>query len=208
MEDAAQAAAYAAADFSEPHEAFVAAFRAKFPEHAPRHALDLGCGPGDVTWRFAREYPGAEVVGVDGSAAMIEAGRELVARSGVRLTMVCGYLPGAMLPRSSFDTLISNSLLHHLRDPATLWRAIRAHAEPGAAVFVMDLSRPATREDAARIVDTYAAGEAEVLRTDFFCSLLAAYRPEEVRAQLAAEGLSGLAVETTSDRHFIVYGRR
>jgi hypothetical protein len=55
-------------------------------------------------------------------------------------------------------------------------------------------------------VETYAATEPEVLREDFFASLLAAYTVEEVRAQLAAAGLD-LAVAETSDRHLQAWGR-
>ena len=51
-------------------------------------------------------------------------------------------------------------------------------------------------------------GDPEVLRQDFRNSLIAAYRPDEVRAQLAAAGLAHLAVEQVTDRHLLVTGRR
>jgi hypothetical protein len=78
---------------------------------------------------------------------------------------------------------------------------------PGAWLFVMDLVRPPSQAQARRLVDLHAAGEAEVLRRDFYNSLLAAYRPEEVSAQLAAADLSSLETEVVSDRHLIVWGR-
>jgi hypothetical protein len=46
-----------------------------------------------------------------------------------------------------------------------------------------------------------------LLRRDFYNSLLAAYRTDEVRAQLEIAGLGHLESETVSDRHFIVWGR-
>jgi hypothetical protein len=70
----------------------------------------------------------------------------------------------------------------------------------------MDLMRPASRADAHALVERYASGEPAVLRTDFCNSLLAAYRPEEIKAQLQAARLSHLAIEVISDRHFIVWG--
>ncbi len=70
---------------------------------------------------------------------------------------------------------------------------------PRAHLFVMDLLRPDTPEDAAATVNAYAADEAEVLRRDFHNSLLAAYRPEEVAALLDAAGLAHLRVEQVSD---------
>ena len=46
--------------------------------------------------------------------------------------------------------------------------------------------------------------EPPVLKRDFYNSLLAAFEIEEVRAQLAAAGMSGLSVRTVSDRHLLV----
>lgn len=208
MDDPVQARAYAQADFSEPHEAFVRHFQGRFPGHAPVRVLDLGCGPADVTARFARAYPQAKVLGVDGAETMIALGREALARAGLaqRVSLLAARLPGAALPAHGFDTVISNSLLHHLPDPAVLWEAVRAHAVPGAAVFVMDLARPASREQAQALVDRYAGAEPEVLRRDFHNSLLAAFTAEEIRVQLARAGLA-FAVERLSDRHVAVYGR-
>ena len=69
MDDPEQARAYASADFSEPHQAFVERFTQCFPGHAPRRALDLGCGAADITIRFARAYPDCELTAVDGAPA-------------------------------------------------------------------------------------------------------------------------------------------
>jgi trans-aconitate 2-methyltransferase len=46
---------------------------------APRYVADLGCGPGQLTATLADRWPGAEVLGVDSSAEMIEAADELLA---------------------------------------------------------------------------------------------------------------------------------
>jgi 2-polyprenyl-3-methyl-5-hydroxy-6-metoxy-1,4-benzoquinol methylase len=102
--------------------------------------------------------------------------------------------------------VISNSLLHHLADPQVLWRTVVDCAEPGAAVFIMDLRRPDAREQAGRLVQEYSGNEPEVLRRDFFNSLLAAYRLEEIAAQLARVNLSCLQVEAVGDRHVVVHG--
>lgn len=55
MEERQQACAYAAADFSEPHNRFIELFQEAFPGLGIEgYALDLGCGPGDIAMRFAR----------------------------------------------------------------------------------------------------------------------------------------------------------
>jgi trans-aconitate methyltransferase len=208
MDEAAQARAYAAADFSAPHDRFIELFRARFPAPEPQGCvLDLGCGPGDITRRFARAFPGCTLHGVDGAAAMLHHAEEMQRGSELesRIRYIQGYLPGATLPAERYVTLISNSLLHHLADPMVLWHSIIRHGAPGAAIFVMDLMRPDSRAAAEALVTQYAAGEPEVLRHDFFHSLLAAYRPDEVQAQLAAAGLD-LRVAVVSDRHLTVSG--
>lgn len=208
MDEPEQARAYAHADFAEPHQAFVERFHQCFLDHRPRRVLDLGCGAADVTIRFARAWPESKLTGVDGAAAMLLFAREAIARAGLdnRIELQQTRLPDTALPRRIFDTVISNSLLHHLHDPRTLWRTVMQHAAPGAAVFIMDLRRPDSRERAGALVHEYAAAEPEILRRDFFNSLLAAFRPEEITEQLAQAGLT-LRAEAVGDRHIIVHGK-
>jgi len=208
MDEPEQARAYAGADFSEPHQAFVERFAQCFPRHRPRRVLDLGCGAADITIRFARAHPGCDLTGVDGAPAMLALAKEAITRVELdhRVHLREVRLPDKTLVQHAFDTLISNSLLHHLADPQVLWCTLKDCAAPGAALFVMDLRRPDTREQAGRLVQEYSGNEPEVLRRDFFNSLLAAYRPEEIAAQLARVNLSCLQVEAVGDRHVVVYG--
>ena len=105
-----------------------------------------------------------------------------------------------------FDSIISNSLLHHLQDSARLWDALKSYGRTGTHVLIMDLIRPATRRAAAQLVTTYADGEHELLKQDFYNSLLAAYTEEEIKIQLKMARLSKLKIQRVSDRHIIVYG--
>lgn len=209
MDDEAQARAYSQADFSEPHDTFVQLFRQAFPQPlGTAEVLDLGCGPADVTARFAKAFPDCRIHGVDGARAMLHLARERVADAGleerVTLTQVC--LPTTTLPQRHYTVVISNSLLHHLQDPMVLWATIRECAVSGTRVFVMDLRRPDTVKNVMALVAQYAGDEPEVLRQDFYNSLLAAYEPAEVEAQLAAMGLPELKVNVVSDRHLTVSG--
>lgn len=214
MTEVDQAAAYAAADFATAHQALVDDLVGRFPAELAvdgLRVLDLGCGPGDFTVRVARAVPGAEVVGVDGSAAMLDAAAPTLAAADDvvdRVRLRRRLLPDDELAGERWDVVVSNSLLHHLADPGVLWRTVRDCAVPGAPVFVSDLRRPATTDDADAIVARYAADEPEVLRRDFAASLRAAFTPDEVRAQLAEAGLDGLVVEAVSDRHLVVTGYR
>lgn len=209
MDEPVQAAAYAHADFEQPHSEFVQHLLQAFPEPTFDGAvLDLGCGAADITVRVARAWPRCTLVGVDGAEAMLAHGRAAVARAGLqqRIELRRVVLPGPELERQRYDAVISNSLLHHLHDPQVLWRTVREVATPGCRVFIMDLVRPQSTDAAASLVDTYAAGEPQILRRDFYNSLLAAFRPGEVAAQLREAGLDALTITVVSDRHLTVHG--
>ena len=209
MEGEEQALAYARADFAEPHNRFVELFREHFPSWQGERALDLGCGPADITIRFARAFPHCKMTGIDGSLAMLRHGEEAVQSAGLaqRIELLHSYLPDESLPVRKYDAIISNSLLHHLKAPLVLWDTVAMQGGPGMPVFVMDLMRPDSREEAERLTELYSANEPDILRNDFFNSLLAAYRPEEVAEQLAVAGLDQFKIRVVSDRHFIVHGR-
>jgi ubiquinone/menaquinone biosynthesis C-methylase UbiE len=209
MTSAEQVDAYARGDFEAPHQRFIELLRQRLPALGESgEALDIGCGPGDITCRFARAFPGWQVHGVDGSVPMLELARTAARESDLsrRVCFQLCYLHGGEAPIGSYDLLFSNSLLHHLADPLVLWEAVRRWSRAGAAVFVMDLLRPGSESAARNLVEQYAIGEPEVLRRDFFNSLCAGYRPEELREQLRHSGLGHLTPEVVSDRHWLVAG--
>jgi trans-aconitate 2-methyltransferase len=55
---------------------------ARVPAEDPKLVVDMGCGPGNLTVTLAERWPGAEVCGVDSSAEMIEAARQLLSTRG------------------------------------------------------------------------------------------------------------------------------
>jgi len=210
MDDPAQALAYAQADFSEPHRMFVEAFKERFRGMAgDETVLDLGCGSADITIRFAIAYPKCVIDAVDGAQCMLEHGLRALERAGLseRIRLLYGYIPALILPRDNYDIIISNSLLHHLKDPVSLWRTIRKFGRLGTCVLVMDLRRPPDPAAAWDLVNIHAVGEPAILKRDFYNSLCAAYEPDEVRKQLEYAGLGYFGIEVISDRHTIVYGR-
>ncbi len=209
MSEADQAKAYAEADFEAAHSSYPLIFAEKFPHrHYSGWALDLGCGPCDVTIRFAQSIPALRFIAVDGSAAMLRYARRAVAAANLsrRIKLIEGFIPGARIPRRKFDVILSSSFLHHLHAPEVLWQTVRRYAKPGTMVFVPDLRRPATCAQARALVRRYSAGEPKVLRRDFYNSLRAAFTPAEVRRQLRAANLEGLQVQSISDRHLLVHG--
>jgi len=213
MVDPMQVDAYASADWSEAHDRLMLQIAEHFPhESIAGLFLNLGCGSGDDTFRFLRDFPATRVIAVDGSPRMLERAREhLHTRFPEFLKRVEfheAYIPGPDIPVHEYAGVISNSLLHHFDDPAMFWLAVKQHTRPGSRVFVGDLRRPASVQAAGDLVRQYASEAPEILRVDFRNSLLAAFTSEEVQAQLKQAGLTSLEVKSVGDRHQIIAGIR
>lgn len=208
-----QAKAYAFADFSAAHNLFIEMFQEKFTELDFSSSfndvvLDLGCGPCDITRKFATAYPDAAFHAVDGAAAMLKHGADLNEQASLthRIKLIEACLPDVKLPQQFYHAIISNSLLHHLHNPFILWDTIQQYAKPYAHIFVMDLIRPLDEQSVKFLSNEYTANEPEILKADFENSLRAAFTIKEVRQQLDEMGLEHLQVEEASDRHMIIYG--
>jgi 2-polyprenyl-3-methyl-5-hydroxy-6-metoxy-1,4-benzoquinol methylase len=208
MDDPEQALVYAQADFEKENQGFIDRFRQYFPEFTEGHLLDLGCGPGDIPIRFALALPSCHITGVDASEPMIGLADVAVTQAGLadRITFRCERFQAVSLIEPG-DAAVSNSLLHHVPNPLQFWYRLRQLVKPGSPVLVMDLLRPDSPEEAQAIVDRYAAKEPEMLRRDFYHSLLAAFTEDEVAAQLAELNLSRLLIDVIDDRHWVVGGR-
>jgi len=207
MDDEAQVRAYARADFAEENQGFVDRFREYCPDFSEGQIFDLGCGPGDIPIRMARALPMCRITGVDASAPMIRLAERAVAQAGLssRISFRCQRfqdLSGA----GQADAAVSNSLLHHVPNPLQFWHKLRQLVKPGSPVLVMDLLRAESPEAAQAIVDQYAADEPEILRRDFYNSLLAAFTEDEIGSQLAQMNLTRLLIDVIDDRHWVVGG--
>ena len=207
MDDPEQALVYARADFEQENQGFVDRFREYFPEFTEGHILDLGCGPGDIPVRFARALPSCRITAVDASEPMIRLAEETIREAGLssRITFRCERFQD-LAGVSIVDAAISNSLLHHVPNPLQLWHKLRLAVKPGSPVLVMDLLRPESPEEAQAIVDRYAFGAPDILRRDFYNSLLAAFTEDEIGSQLARMNLTRLLIDVVDDRHWVVSG--
>ena len=213
MDEPLQAEAYAAADFSSGDRAVLeriealTAFRGS-GDGEGLSVVDLGCGPGNITFLVARRWPGARVLGIDGSAAMLAIAEQRrladpVAHRQVRFQRL--VLPSPQLA-GPCSAVVSNSLLHHLHDPGVFWRAVKQLTGPGTSLYVRDLRRPATAADLEALVARHVGAAPAVLRRDYAHSLRAAFSTAEVRAQLEAAGLGGLEVRELDDRYLEIQG--
>ena len=80
---------------------------AQIPLDAPAHVVDLGCGPGNVTAMLKQRFPAADVIGVDGSAEMLEKARATVPDCRFEQADFFQWQPAA-----APDLIYSNAALH------------------------------------------------------------------------------------------------
>lgn len=92
----------------------------------PQRVVDLGCGPGNSTGLLAARWPGAEVEGVDSSAAMLAE----AARSGVRARWVEADL-NAWVPDAAYDVVFSNATFQWLGAHRVLLPRLMGFVRPG-----------------------------------------------------------------------------
>jgi trans-aconitate 2-methyltransferase len=114
-----------------PHQAWGAAILDRLALRGDETVLDLGCGTGRVTEQLLERLgPDARVIGIDGSARMVEeAGRRL------------GGDPRASFARQDLlelrvgepaDAAVSSATFHWIKDHDTLFARVRAALKPGA----------------------------------------------------------------------------
>lgn len=213
MEDLTQVESYAKADFESAHSFLIRKFQDRIPlRFTPESVLDLGCGPGDMSFRLYSQFPTANFTFLDGSEFMLDFCKKridtLVSIKRNNKINFKKELIQDFVPESPYDLIFSNSLLHHLHDPFEFWAAVQRSIHPDSFIFISDLMRPDSLTSTNQLTERYANGESEVLKKDFYNSLLAAYRIEEVKEMLEVIRLdSKLNLEPVTDRHWICYSK-
>lgn len=210
MDTPEEASDYDAMDHSTVNDRFVADFLAFHGPCRSGRILDVGTGTARIPIALCRTDRAARVVGTDLSNEMLAVGRRNVEAAGLSDRIELQVVDAKMmsLPDASFESVMSNSIVHHIPDPAFVLREIARLVAPGGAIFVRDLARPASRDDLDRLVEQYAGNEVPRARDLFAASLHAALTVDELRRLLAAERLPAGEVAMTSDRHWTWMARR
>ena len=109
--------------------------------------LEVGCGPGHLSIRLARQH-GLDVTGLDLDPAMIARARANADRPGNsdqrRPSFVLGDVAALAFPNGSFDLVVSTLSMHHWADPTAGLTEIGRVLRPGARALVWDF-RPGVR---------------------------------------------------------------
>lgn len=107
----------------------------------PRRILELGTGTGTTAALLLRRHPEATLVGIDASAAMLEAARARLPADRIELRK--GRLEDE-LPSGPFDLVASALCVHHLDadQKADLFRRVRERLLPRGRFVLADLVVP------------------------------------------------------------------
>ena len=118
----------------------------------PRKILDLGAGSGETARRVLAVHPGADYLGLDSSAPMLDAARRALRPYQTRFDVRRLEDP---LPNEMFDLVISALAVHHLDGPgkADLFNRIRSIVAPGGRFVLADLIVPDNPEDVVTPID-------------------------------------------------------
>jgi len=119
--------------------------------------LEIGCGPGHLSIRLARDH-GVDVIGLDLDPAMIERARanatSMTMTDGRQPAFVTGDVAALPFEDASFDLVVSTFSVHHWSDPGAgigemarvlrpAGRALIWDLGPGSQLFHTDLRDPA-----------------------------------------------------------------
>ena len=200
MDTAEESAEYDSMDHTEPNADFIARL---LELGATGHFLDIGTGPGHLPLLVCDRVPDSHVTGVDLSKNMLlHAERHRTASDHAdRIEYHRMDAKDLDLPDSHFDTVYSNTILHHIPDPRSFLAEAQRMLRPGGALLIRDLFRPDSDARCDELVDLYAADASPSQRELFRASLHAAFTPEELRTIADEAGLTDAEVVIDSDRH-------
>lgn len=172
--------------------------------------LDLGTGTALIPIELCQQPIECRVMAIDMAASMLDLARYNVEAHGLidRITLAqvdakqMGYEDG------KFDTVISNSIIHHIPEPFVCLKEMVRVAEDQGILFIRDLMRPDDVDSLENLVQQYAGSETEYSQKLFRNSLHAALSLDEIRSMVVILGFDADSVEPTSDRHWTWAARK
>jgi ubiquinone/menaquinone biosynthesis C-methylase UbiE len=108
--------------------------------------LDLACGPGFVSFAFAKAC--AKVVGVDITEAFLNKAIARAEELGLdNVEFLRGDVNALEFPDDTFDISICRAAFHHFLDPLTVLTELKRVTKPGGKIAILDMLGP---EDEAK----------------------------------------------------------
>ena len=181
--------------------------------------LDVGTGTARIPIAICARNAKVKVTAIDLAEHMLAVAARNVsaAKLDERIALEKVDAKGLRFDDGSFAAVVSNSIVHHIPEPAMALREWWRVLAPGGLFFVRDLHRPADVAELDAQTKQYAgppptdakesaswASQRDLLRA----SLHAALTVEEVQAIAKEIGIDASAVKKTSDRHWTISARK
>ncbi|MDX6442093.1 MAG: demethylmenaquinone methyltransferase / 2-methoxy-6-polyprenyl,4-benzoquinol methylase, partial [Gaiellaceae bacterium] len=115
----------------------------RIPADATR-VLDVASGTAAVAIELARRAPSRQVIGVDQSTEMLDAGRARVKAAGLseRIDLREGRAEALPFGDGEFDALTFTYLLRYVDDPAATMRELARVVRPGGTIAMLEFGVP------------------------------------------------------------------
>jgi ubiquinone/menaquinone biosynthesis C-methylase UbiE len=204
MDTEAEALEYDAMDFLAINTLF--AQRAVELGSRIAQVLDLGTGTARIPILIAQARPEWQIVAIDWAESMLAIAQKNVVGAKLETQIQLQFMDAKQLPypSSSFDGVISNSLIHHLPDPLPFFRELKRVLKPQGFLLLRDLLRPNSPAIADAMVTEigteYSPHQIQLFRD----SLGAAFTLAEIQSLVETVGLSDVKVYQSSERHWTI----
>lgn len=202
MDTPEEARDYDAMDHSDVNRQFVEDFLVS--GFTGNDILDLGTGTAQIPIALCQRAPHVRVMAADAAVNMLERARLNIEKANLMQRIELQQIDAKALPcrDAMFDAVMSNSIIHHIPEPAAcIGEAVRV-VRPGGVLFFRDLLRPDSLADLQHLVDTYTGDESEHAQKMFSESLHAALDLNEIRDLVGEFGFAPETVQQTTDRHW------
>jgi ubiquinone/menaquinone biosynthesis C-methylase UbiE len=166
--------------------------------------LDLGAGTAQIPIELLRRLPHSYITAVDAAEQMLALAQKNIAAAGLtdRIELIPADAKHLPFDDTSYDVVISNSIVHHIPEPGAVFAEAIRVTSPGGLLFHRDLARPADESQLEHFVANYAGDATPYQRKLFADSLRASLTVEEVQALVGKHGFAPETVQMTSDRHW------
>ena len=166
--------------------------------------LDVGTGTAQIPVELCRQDEDCRVIAIDMAAHMLDLARFNIEVDGFTQRIFLQQIDAKDMDfeASMFDSVISNSIIHHIPAPLSVLEESVRVTRPGGLLFFRDLMRPNSSEEVRGLVEAYAENENEHQRQMFDDSLRAALSLAEIRKMVGSLGFAEETVQATSDRHW------
>jgi len=161
------------------------------------HVLDVGCGPGSLVRRLAREVTFA--YGCDADQGMIEQAQKLAEEDGIRnVEFRVGTLPDLPYALDRFEVVTATNVIFLQRDPLTALRGMVRVCQPNGIVAMLNPSPQMSVAAATAHADQH--GLTDLNRVSFInwsnvAEQAHRFSAEQITEMFEAAGLSEIVIE-------------